>query len=168
MSTNIFDRPISEIALFPTETEPTVNFDPKRRVKRWADPSPAGVGINAIYAHGLALDEFGWEIRLADGRAALEPIMMPKQEAMSLNIPPQEWEATGTLPAWPVPLDLSKLGPDERIIIQPGSNVPVIRDMRKYEEYQASVTPDDELKAILKITTENNTLLKRIAAKVGA
>jgi hypothetical protein len=159
VSTNLFDRPISEIALFPAETEPTQNFDPKKRVKRWADPNPAGVGINVVYQNALALDEFGNPIRLADGQAALEPMVMTKDEARTLNIPPQEWEVTGTLPAWPTPLDLKKLGETERIVVQGFSNIAVIRDMAKYEE--ESKDPSKQLDRI-------EALLKKIAAKVGA
>lgn len=81
-------------------------FDPTRPSQHWFDPeaskSPKRI---LVYDRALAIDEKGYPKRDANGKPYLEPLVLPKTEASTVNIPYKEAanEPSSGLPDVPVP-----------------------------------------------------------------
>jgi len=128
---------IRELYLFPyydtreryqaeTGMEPPP-FNPEKPPKYWFDPEAAHSEKRSIlYERVLALSEDGHVLKGSDGRPMIEPLLLKKDEAATVNIPLKlvANEPGTNQPAIPVPL--RALDPDEELAFDPFAGPVVI------------------------------------------
>jgi hypothetical protein len=150
---------IRELYLFPyydtrerflaeTGVEPPP-FNPDKPPKYWFDPEAAHSQKRSIlYESVLALNERGLVLKGEDGRPMLEPLLLKKEEAASVNIPLKEVanEPGSFEPAVPVPL--RALHGDEELAFDPFAGVVVINRKLMPEPVEFSKFDRDLLIAI--------------------
>lgn len=127
---------IRELYLFPyyetrerfqkeTGIEPPP-FDPTRPPKYWFDPQAASsTKRNVIYDSVIAQNELGNPIRDEEGRPVLEALLLKREHAATVNIPPKKGgnEPGAEVPSVPVPL--RPLHEDEELAFDPWGGVRV-------------------------------------------
>jgi hypothetical protein len=159
-------KPLSSIFLFPffpaawrykEETGTDAPWDPRKRSKYWFDPGAAASARRTIvYDSALIVSDSGTIPADLNGRPMTDYLVIPKDEAVSVNIPPDGYtELVQT--QWPSPF--RPLTENEVLVFGslPGmmGNQVVVADKSELE-----VGPDAFLKS-------DRTLLKATARKVG-
>lgn len=157
---------IHELYLFPvfqtreayreaTGQEPPP-YDPHKPIKSWFDPKAAdSPRRKVVYDNVLAIGENGYPLAGPDGKPMLEPLVIDKEQAATVNIPPKK---PGT-PDQPVtghevPVPLRALAPNEELYFQFGGSV-AVRNKDLVARMQEG------------FTFEDRALLHRIAEKLG-
>lgn len=125
--------------------QPCPVWDTGRPPKYWFDPA-AAASTKRTVVYDLAV--FG----LRDGKPELDLLVLSKEHAATVNIPPFKWSET-TDPAVPVPL--RALDPDEELIVAFGGVVQVKNTAHPFWGDAGGFTASDR------------TLLKAIAKKLG-
>ena len=132
-------------------------WDPKRPPKYWFDPkamdSPRRV---VIYDNVLAISENGTLLRDDQNRPALNMLVLPKEIAATVNIPPKGPNSTN-IPGADQPevqMPLRSLADNEELFFRFGGVV-AVRNKEIFEKSEAGFTERDR------------NLLQRIAKKIG-
>jgi hypothetical protein len=157
--------PIDDLAMFPryqtraAYTEATgqllPEFDPSRRPKRWFDPkAKESLSKNVFYDRVIAVSDSGIVFPGPDGKPVLEPLMLSKIEAGSVNIPPEGTNIEGAAdPECPMPLKALPAGHE---LYFPYGGVVAVKNLAAFAEQVEGFTAADR------------ALLRAIAAKLGA
>jgi hypothetical protein len=154
---------LDQLYLFPVYMTPSfykqatgkeAPWNPNHPPKYWEDPNAVlSPRRNVVYDLALVYDEKGYPVAGPDGKPMLDVLLVPKDEAASVNIPPQGTNVPGAeVPAVPVPL--RPLEANEELVFAFG-NVPVVRNK---EEFAKSADG---------FTAEDRALLKAIAQRLG-
>jgi hypothetical protein len=151
---------VSNLCLFPvyetreeyreaTGVEPPP-FDSNKPVKLWFDPSALrSTKRKLVYENVAAYAENGAPLIGSDGNPALEPLLIDRQEAGTVNIPSErEWSNWGI----DIPVPMRPLDPGEELYFQYGGIIGV-RD------------PSGDAGGAF--TKSDRALLRAIAAKLG-
>lgn len=159
--------PLSNLFLFPifqtreayrqaTGQEPPP-WDPQRPSKAWFDPQAhTSPRRNVVYDAVLAMSENGNALAGPDGKPMLDILLLKREEAATVNIPPKG-PGTTNLPGTEVPevpFPLRALEPNEELAFEFGGIV-VVRNKELYPL------------TLVGFTAEDRALVKRIAAKLG-
>jgi hypothetical protein len=135
--------------------QPCPPWDSRRPPKFWFDPAASASRMrNISYSPVLAIDEEGQPIR-EDGKPVLDAISIPRDEAATVNIPPQGTNIEGADVA-AVPVPMRPLDDEEELAFDPFAGV-VVRNKTLYADAKADG----------KFTAADRALLQRIAAKLG-
>jgi hypothetical protein len=131
-------------------------YSDRRPPKFWFDPKAMeSPRRNVIYDQVIALGANGMPVAGPDGKPVLEPLVLLREEAATVNIPPR---VKGVMlgPAEPsVPVPLRALEEDEELVFEFGGAVGV-RNKKLWEELAAGG-----------FSAEDRALLKAIAKKLG-
>ena len=133
-------------------------WTPGRPLKLWFDPAAADSPKRSIiYDQVLAVSEHGVALHGPDDKPFLEPLVLYKQEAATVNLrpegaPPPEEELV------PVPVPLRALDPEEELDFDWGGIV-IVRNKTWKQEEDASGSGFGE---------KDRALLTAIAKKLGA
>ncbi len=130
-------------------------WDESRPPKRWLDPGALGSSRrNVVYDPVIATSDTGQALVGPDGRPVLDVLVLKKEEAASVNIPPAATNVPGAdVPEAPPPL--RRLEANEELFFQFGGLVAV----KNKELYQALEVG---------FTAQDRALLKSIAQKLAA
>jgi hypothetical protein len=131
-------------------------YDPNQPVKSWFDPhAMESAKRKIIYDNVLALGDTGLPYAGPDGKPALEPLMLEKEVAARVNIPPK---AVGKpdLPekGFEIQVPLRPLEKNEEMFFQFG-NIVAIKNTDLFPSLEVGFTAQDR------------ALLKTIAQKLG-
>ena len=160
-------EPLSVLFLFPVfstrkEYEERTGktcppFDPSRPPKYWEDLSVPDNKRVVLYERTLAVDEYNNPLTDDHGKPFFEPMVLPRQHAMTVNIPPKE-AANEHKYTYEVAVPCRALEGDEELAFQPGVpfRIPVV--------FRPSLTNVDEP---MTWTRGDRELLRKIAAKLG-
>jgi hypothetical protein len=122
-----------------TEAPP---FDPQRQPKFWFDPAAAlSARRNVIYDRVIALADNGTPALDAEGRPVLEPLVISKFDAATVNMPP-EGPAAPEIRGPMLPMPLRAPEPEEELILDYTGAV-VVRNKTIAEEQAAGFGPED-------------------------
>jgi hypothetical protein len=157
---------LSDIFLYPRyssaqdykgRTGQEAPWDPRKRPKYWFDPkAPQSARRNVVYDLVLAISDTGTIIADLSGNPILEYLVITKEEAGSVNIPPANYSGEVQL-EYPVPL--RPLADNEVLVFGrlPGmvGNQVLVADKSELE-----TGPDAFLRS-------DRALLKAIASKLG-
>jgi hypothetical protein len=156
--------PINELAMFPRYAtrgayqqatgQPPPLFDITKRPKFWEDPAAAtSKSKNVFYERVIAVSDLGIAFPGDDGNPVLEPLMLTKIEAATVNIPPEGTNIEGAgVPECPMPLKPVPTG--HELYFRYGGVVEV-KNMAVFAEQVEGFTAADR------------ALLCAIAAKLG-
>lgn len=121
-------------------------FDPTKPPKYWRDLTALlSTKRTVVYQQAV----FG----LRDGKPDVDLLVLPKEQAATVNIPPDKW---GEPTEAPVPPPLRALEPDEELIVSFGGPVQVKNLVSPYWTEAAGG-----------FTEEDRALLRAIARKLG-
>lgn len=130
-------------------------FDPTRPSQHWFDPEAAKSTKRVlVYERALAIDEKGFPKRDENGRPYLEPLVIPRTEAATVNIPYKKAanEPSSGLPDVPVPC--RELHEDEELDFDFGGVV-IVRNRNFADQ------------AVVGYTVADRELLRAIARKLN-
>ena len=129
-------------------------WDGTRLPKFWFDPTATdSLTRNVVYNSVLALDNNGKEMTDANGKIMLDVLMLTKQEASTVNIPPPFGNVPGAT-APPVPCPMRPLASNEEIYYQFGG-VLAVKNTDLFDNAQSGFAASDR------------ALLQSIATKLG-
>jgi hypothetical protein len=133
-------------------------WNPQRPPKAWFDPEAKdATRRNIVYDNVIAMSESGHPLVGPDGKPMLDVLLLKKEDAATVNIPPKGLGTTNTpgadTPAVPVPL--RPLDPNEELFFDFGGVV-AVKNRALFPQLEVGFTLEDRL------------LLQRIAAKIGA
>jgi len=130
-------------------------WDPRKPPKYWMDAKARLSGRrNVVYDFTLAISQSGTPLAGPDGKPMLDLLVLPKEDAATVNIPPDATNVPGTdVP--PVPPPLRPLEPNEELFFDVGGVVAVKNLDHPYWKETAGFTQADR------------ALLRAIAAKLG-
>jgi len=132
-------------------------WNPYRQPKCWFDPkAKESASRRLVYEYALAMDDEGRFLRDANGNPMLDALVLDRDEAGSVNIPPRGTGATNVpgADAAEVPVPMRALEPNEELFFDFGG-IPTVRNKDLWEQYEVS------------FGLEDRTLLKKIAQKLG-
>jgi hypothetical protein len=90
-------------------------YSPNRPLKLWFDPEAAkSIKRTIYYDRVLAVSEIGLPIPGPDGKPFLEPLVLPKNEAATVNIPAYKSTPSDQV-LIPVPVPVRALEPEEEL-----------------------------------------------------
>ncbi len=145
-------------------------YDPKRKIKRWADPNAMADGLpEVIYPNNVMLDaKKTWIMR--NGAVVLRPLVLPAQEAATVNLPPEDPSGRTSIQVdmEEIPCPFRDLLPGEKIVVggpETGFNSGkflYIRDVARFEAEQSQEADNSG-----KFTAEDRRTLRGIAQKLG-
>ncbi len=116
-------------------------FDPTRAPQYWHDPEAAKSSKRFfIYDRVLAVDERGMARSDADGEPYFEQLILPRDEAATVNIPPNKVANETSLPSVPPPC--RELHEDEELTFDFGGVV-VVRNKNFTGQTVVGFTLDD-------------------------
>jgi len=127
-------------------------FDNSKPPKYWFDPNAEKTPKRSLlYDWVLATDEKGKPVVGADGKAYLEPMMLFKQEAATVNLPMNDSANEPGTEVPPVPVPMRALEPEEDLIVGFGGVI-MVRNRSIAEEGPTSFSYQDRetIKAIAK------------------
>lgn len=129
-------------------------WDPNRAPKHWFDPNAAqSARRSVIYENVLALSDTGSPLVSPDGKPMLDVLVLSKEEAATVNIPPLGTNVPGAdRPEIPCPL--RALDPDEELFFDFGGVV-AVKNRKLFSQLETGFTADDR------------ALLRAIAEKLG-
>jgi len=129
-------------------------WDPARPPKRWEDPAASSSPRrNVVYDFALVLGPSGSPAAGPDGKPMLDILVLKKEEAAVVNLPPAGSNVPGA-EAPEVPCPLRALEADEELFFDIGGVV-TVKNVILYEALQVGFTAQDR------------ALLKGIARKLG-
>ena len=139
--------------------QPCPPWDPTRRPKRWADPSAANSTEDfVVYDRVLATDPkelAKGPLTGPDGKPYFKSLILPKEIAATVNIPPSVANAPGA-DAPPYEPPCRALEPNEELFFDPlGFGVVMVKNTDLYSVGENSFTAQDRV------------LLRAIAKKLG-
>ncbi len=130
-------------------------WDPNRPPKYWFDPNARqSTRRNVVYDFVIATSESGTPLVGPDGKPMLDLLVLPKEEAATVNIPPKHVANVPGADRPEVPCPLRALEPDEELAFDFGGVV-VVRNKNLYPSLEVGFTAEDR------------ALLRAIAAKLG-
>lgn len=130
-------------------------WDPNRAPKYWFDPNARqSTRRNVVYDLVIATSETGSALVGPDGKPMLDLLVLGKEEAATVNIPPKDLTNVPGADRPEVPCPLRPLEPNEELFFDFGGAVAV-----KNRELWASVD--------VGFTLEDRALLRAIAKKLG-
>ena len=117
-------------------------FDPQRPPKYWFDPeAEKSLRRNVVYDTVVCYLENGGLLLDEAGKPQVESMILLKQEAATVNIPPNETNVPGaSVPCVPVPL--RALDADEELVLGFGGVV-LVRNKSISEDTTEGFTPSD-------------------------
>lgn len=134
-------------------------FDPTKPQKSWEDPGAANSARQfVLYDAALAVGPNGITPLLRDGHPYFEPLVLPRDQAIVVNLPLEFGSFQGN-PKPPLPVPCKPLAPNEVLIIPPGISGAVL--IRNTAEWEAEKDKVDGFRK------GDRDLLHRIAAKLG-
>ena len=99
-----------------TGAEPP-EFDRSRPPKSWFDPAAAkSTKRSVLYEYVLATDEAGNPVLGPDGKPYLEPMVLSKEEAATVNLAPGEMSNGPGTDQAQVPIPMRPLEPEEEFV----------------------------------------------------
>jgi hypothetical protein len=129
-------------------------WNANRLPKFWFDPKAKDIPKrNVVYDVALALDDHGNVVTDANGTIQLDNLLLTKEEASTVNIPPGGTNVPGAAEP-PVPCPMRPLEPNEELFFDFGGVLAV----KNTQLYNATLTG---------FTAEDRNLLKAIAKKLG-
>jgi hypothetical protein len=130
-------------------------WDPSRPPKRWEDPSArASTRRNVVYDYALVAGPSGTIVPGPDGKPMVDVLVLKKEEAATVNIPPMAANVPGAdVPEVPCPL--RALEPGEELFFDIGGVV-AVKNVDLYSALEIGFTAQDR------------AMLKAIAKKLGA
>lgn len=139
--------------LAATGLEPPA-WDPSRPPKRWFDPSArSSTRRNVVYDYALASGPSGAAVPGPDGKPLLDVLVLKKEDAAAVNIPPVSSNVPGAeVPEVPCPL--RALEPGEELFFDIGGVV-TVKNVALYAALEIGFTAQDR------------AVLKAIARKLG-
>lgn len=133
-------------------------FDPTRPPQHWYDPDAAKrPGRVVLYERVLAVDERGQPMLGPDGKPFFEPLVLPKADAVTVNIPYKEAANEPGTDQPTIPVPLRALLEDEELAIG-WAGIVVLRRRSLWEKAVAAPTA---------WTEDDRRLLRAIAQKLG-
>lgn len=130
-------------------------WNPNRAPKYWFDPNAAqSQRRSVVYEYALATSETGAPLVGPDGRPMLDVLVLSKDEAATVNIPPKEVTNVPGADRPEVPCPLRPLEPDEELFFDFGGVV-AVKNRKLFAELDRGFTPEDR------------ALLRAIAEKLG-
>lgn len=133
-------------------------FDPTRPPQHWYDPEATKKpGRVVVYERVLAMDERNQPLLGPDGRPFFEPLVLPKMDAATVNIPYKESANEPGTDQPTVPVPLRALLEDEELAVG-WAGVVVLRRRSLWRQAVAAPTA---------WTEDDRRLLRDIAAKLG-
>jgi len=133
-------------------------YDPTQPLKSWFDPSAhSSASRKIIYASVIAYAENGSPLAGPDGKPVLEPMMLDKNVAATVNIPLKG----GGLPDEPttgeeIPVPLRSPFSGEELYFQFGGSI-AVKNTEMFQQLNGSSS----------FTAADRSLLEAIAAKLG-
>jgi hypothetical protein len=131
-------------------------FDERKAPKYWFDPNAKdSVRKSVVYDNVVLVDErSGAAVPGPDGKPQLDTLLLSRDEAGTVNIPPNASNVPGTdVPE--VPMPLRALEPGEELCFQ-FANVVAVRNVELFESLKEGFTAADR------------ALIQSIARKLGA
>lgn len=130
-------------------------WDPQRPPKYWFDPNARqSTRRNVVYDNVLAVSESGSPLVGPDGKPMLDLLVLSKEEAATVNIPPKEVSNVPGADRPEVPCPLRALDPDEELFFDFGGIV-AVKNRKLYPQLEVG------------FTSEDRALLQAIAKKLG-
>jgi len=130
-------------------------WDPNRPPKYWFDPNARqSTRRNVVYDFVIATSESGTPLVGSDGKPMLDLLVLPKEEAATVNIPPKDVANVPGADRPEVPCPLRALEPDEELFFDFGGIV-AVKNKNLYPSLEVGFTAEDR------------ALLRAIAAKLG-
>lgn len=137
--------------------QPCPPWDKTRRPKKWFAPQTAqSFEDYVIFERVLATDmkELGRALTGPDGKPYLKPLILPREIALTVNIPPDATNVEGAdVPEYPVPL--RALDPNEELILDGPFGIVMVRNIELSQTLEAGFTAQDR------------ATLRAIASKLG-
>ncbi|MBI4877307.1 MAG: hypothetical protein HY822_21990 [Acidobacteria bacterium] len=119
-------------------------FNPNHAPKYWCDPAAKdSTRRTVVYDHALVTNSRGQAIAGPDGKPMLDVLLLPKELAATVNIPPQGTTVPGA-DAAEVPMPLSALSPDEELCFQFGGVV-AVKNVNLFELAKEGFTGADRI-----------------------
>ncbi|HZT29962.1 MAG TPA: hypothetical protein VFA33_08775 [Bryobacteraceae bacterium] len=135
--------------------KPAPDWNPNRAPKFWEDPhAKDNPKRTVVYDQALVLDDKGYPAVGPDGQPVLDLLVLNKDEAATVNIPPD----LGNIPGANVPMvppPLRALEPNEQLFF-PFGGVVAVKNLDLYPSIERTFTPADR------------AVLNAIAKKLGA
>ncbi len=134
--------------------QPCPPWDKTRRPKKWFAPEAAESPEDfMIFERVLATDmkESGRALAGPDGKPYLKPLLLPREIAAKVNIPPNATNVEGAdVPEYPVPV--RALDPNEELIFDGPFSVVMVRNIELAQAIENGFTAQDRatLRAIAK------------------
>ena len=133
-------------------------FDPTRPPQHWYDPDAAKrPGRVVMYERVLAMDERGQPLLGPAGRPYLEPLVLPRMDAATVNIPYKEAANEPGTDQPTVPVPLRALYEDEELALG-WAGIVVLRRRSLWQQSISAPTA---------WTEDDRRVLMAIAAKLG-
>ncbi len=130
-------------------------WNPDRAPKYWCDPKAReSTRRNVVYDFVVAYSESGAPLAGPDGKPMLEALVLGKEVAATVNIPPKQFTNVPGAEVPEVPMPLRPLEPNEELCFEFGGIVSV-KNLDLYPLVEPGFTPEDR------------ALLKAIARKLG-
>jgi len=130
------------------------SWDPSKPPKRWEDPAASSsLRRNVVYDFALVTGASGAPVAGPDGKPMLDILVLKKEEAAAVNLPPLAANVEGA-EAPEVPCPMRALEADEELFFDIGGVV-TVKNVVLYEALQVGFTSQDR------------SLLKGIARKLG-
>ena len=130
-------------------------WDPNRPPKYWFDPNARqSTRRNVVYDHVIATSESGKPLMGPDGKPMLDFLVLPKEEAATVNIPPKDVSNVPGADKPEVPCPLRPLEPGEELFFDFGGIV-AVKNTELYPQLEVGFTAQDR------------ALLRAIARKLG-
>ena len=145
-------------------------YDPKRRIKRWADPNALDQDLpEVVYQNNVMLRDDTWIIK--NRAVVLKPLVLPAEEAATVNLPPEDPSGRTSIQVDmkdEIPCPFRDLLPGEEIVplgAEGGflaGRFLAIRDKARFEAEQAKAEDNSG-----KFTSADRATLMAIAQKLG-
>lgn len=146
-------------------------FDVTRKIKLWQDPSAGSDGLPEVIYNNAVMTKKDGTFVLKNNKPVIKPIVLPVDEAKSVNLPPEDEKGnTGEIESWMPPIqnpfrdlvegeEIVVAGPDMGLL---SGKFLVIRNTKLWAEEQAAALEESG-----KFTVADRQLLTAIAAKLG-
>ncbi len=132
-------------------------WNPNKPPKAWFDPEARNSTRRSIvYQNVIAMSPSGYPLASPEGKPMLDVLVLSKEDAGTVNIPPKGPGSTNTpgADAPEVPVPLRPLEPNEELFFDFGGIV-AVKNLDLYPQLEIGFTAEDR------------ALLKRIAEKLG-
>lgn len=132
-------------------------YDPTKPIKSWFDPKAAeNPSRKIVYDRVIALADNGAPLASLDGKPVLEPLLMDRPIAATVNIPVKGRDIPDQVPTgFEVPVPLRALDADEELYFQFGGSI-AVKNKKLFGQLETGG-----------FTAADRALLQAIAEKIG-